>query len=214
MNIIIVGIHTGIGKTVCSAIMIEALEYDYWKPVQAGDLHATDSMFVQKHTGNTRTKIHDEKYRLAVAASPHWAAELEGVAIDFDEMILPSTDNGLIIETAGGVMSPLNATQTNLDLIGHFNLPVILVCNDYLGSINHTLLSIEALRREGVQIMGLVFCGEEVKSTRDYILSYSKLPMLFSIPRFETLDEIILCSFAASISSTLKKSIDEFCPKR
>jgi dethiobiotin synthetase len=214
MNIIIAGIHTGIGKTLCSAIMTEALEYDYWKPVQAGDLHSTDCMFVQKHIGNTRTKVHDERYRLAVAASPHWAAELEDVTIDFEELTLPSTEKGLIIETAGGVMSPLNATQTNLDLIRHLDLPVALVCNDYLGSINHSLLSIEALRKAEVQIMGLVFCGKEVKSTRDYILSYTGLPMLFSIPHFETLDEIILCSFAASISSSLKKHIHEFCPKR
>jgi len=214
MNIIVAGIHTGIGKTVCSAIMTEALEYDYWKPVQAGDLHATDSMFVQKHTGNERTKVHDERYRLAVAASPHWAAELEGITINLDELNLPTTENNLIIETAGGVMSPLNYTQTNLDLIKHLDLPVVLVCNDYLGSINHTLLTIEALRKENVNIIGLVFCGEEVKPTRDYILQYSKLPMLFSIPQFETLDDISICSFAATISSSLKKSIDGFCSKR
>jgi dethiobiotin synthetase len=214
MTIIIAGIHTGIGKTVCSAIMTEALDYDYWKPVQAGDLHATDSMFVQKHIGNTKTKIHDESYRLAVPASPHWSAELEGITIDLDEMKLPATSNGLIIETAGGVMSPMNYTQTNLDLIRHLNFPVVLVCNDYLGSINHSLLTIDALRRENVRIIGLVFCGEEVKSTRDYIIQYTKLPMLFSIPQFETLDDISVCSFAATISSSLKKIIDGFCSKR
>ena len=207
MSIIVAGIHTAIGKTVCSAILAEALQYDYWKPVQAGDLHATDSFFVQRHIGNPVTNIHDEAYRLAVAASPHWAAELEEVTICIEELSLPAAQNPIVIETAGGVMSPLNATQTNLDLIRHFNLPVILVCHDYLGSINHSLLTIEALRNRGATIMGLVFCGQEVKSTRDYIVQRSALPVLFTIPHFETLDEIVLCSFAASISSDLKKRL-------
>ena len=212
MNIVIAGIHTGIGKTICSAIMAEALEYDYWKPVQAGDLHATDSMFVTTHIGNSITTVHDEAYRLAVAASPHWAAELEGVSIEFHQLLPPSSNN-TIIETAGGIMSPLNSSQTNLHLAKHFNFPVVLVCNDYLGSINHTLLSIEALRSQGITIMGLVFCGEEVKSTREYVLNYSGLPLLFSIPFFDPPDKIMICTFAASISSSLKKAVHEFRSK-
>jgi dethiobiotin synthetase len=214
MNIVVAGIHTGIGKTVTSAIIAEALEYDYWKPVQAGDLHATDSFFVEKHTGNARTKIHEERYRLAVAASPHWAAEVEGIQIDLDELKIPITDNGVVIETAGGVMSPLNYTQTNVDLLVKLGLPVVLVCNDYLGSINHSLLTIDALKNRDVEIMGLVFCGKEVPSTREYIITHSRLPLLFSVPYFDPLDEIMLCSFAASISTTLKKHIHEFCTKR
>lgn len=213
MNIVITGIHTGIGKTVCSAIMAEALEFDYWKPVQAGDLHATDSMFVSKHIGNPSSKVHDEAYRLAVAASPHWSAELEEITIEFDRLVLPSRKK-TIIETAGGLMSPLNSTQTNLDLVRHLNSPVVLVCNDYLGSINHSLLSIEALRAQGAAIMGLVFCGKEVPSTREYIIRYSGLTVLFSIPYFEPLDKIMLCAFAAFISSPLKKRMHEFRGKR
>jgi dethiobiotin synthetase len=213
MNIVVAGIHTGIGKTVTSAIIAEALEYDYWKPVQAGDLHATDSFFVQDHIGNTKTKVHEEKYRLAVAASPHWAAELEGIEIDLNEIEIPATGNGIVIETAGGLMSPLNYTQTNLDLVRHLELPVALVCSDYLGSINHSLLTIEAFRNRNVEIIGLVFCGQEVPSTREYIVRQSGLPLLFSIPHFDTLDAIMLCSFAASISTSLKKHIHEFCSK-
>ena len=214
MNIVVVGIHTGIGKTVSSAIIAEALEYDYWKPVQAGDLHATDSFFVQNHIGNTTTKVHEERYRLAVAASPHRAAELEGIEIDLSELKIPMTGNGIVIETAGGLMSPLNYRQTNLDMVMHFGLPAVLICNDYLGSINHSLLTIEALQNRGVEVMGLVFCGKEVPSTREYILRHSGLPFLFSIPYFDTLDSIMLCSFAASISTSLKRQVHEFYSKR
>jgi dethiobiotin synthetase len=208
MSIIIAGIHTGIGKTICAAVLAEALQYDYWKPVQAGDLHATDSMFVSRHIRNTVTKIHDEAYRLAVAASPHLAAEQEEIEITFDRIMLPSTDNGLIIETAGGIMSPLNRRQLNLDMVLHFNLPVVLVCNDYLGSINHSLLSIKAMQNEGIEILGLVFNGREVPSTREYIMEYSGLPTLLSIPYFTNTGRQDLCDFAVSVSSILKNKLN------
>jgi dethiobiotin synthetase len=210
MNIIIAGIHTGIGKTVCSAIITEALHYDYWKPVQAGELDATDSMFIQQHISNNATKIHPEAYRLKLAASPHWAADEEGLTIKIDELKIPVPDQGLVIETAGGLMSPLNKTETNLDLIKKFSYPIILVCSDYLGSINHSLLTIEVLKEHGVKIMGLVFSGQEVKTTRAYITSYSRIPILFSIPFFEQLNRQHISSFADSVSSSLKKIIDGF----
>jgi dethiobiotin synthetase len=208
MSIIVAGIHTGIGKTICSAVLAEALQYDYWKPVQAGDLHATDSMFVSRHIRNTVTKIHDEAYRLAVAASPHLAAEQEEIEITFDRIMLPSTNNGLIIETAGGIMSPLNRRQQNLDMVLHFNLPVVMVCNDYLGSINHSLLSIKAMQSEGIEILGLVFNGREVPSTREYIMEYSGLPTLLSIPYFTNTGRQDLCDFAISVSSVLKNKLN------
>jgi dethiobiotin synthetase len=209
MNLVIAGIHTGIGKTVCSAVLTEALQYDYWKPVQAGELEATDSMFVANHISNYLSQIHKEAYRLKLAASPHWAAREEKIEIEI-EKLNPPVNERLIIETAGGIMSPLNETQTNLHLVLHLQLPVIIVCSDYLGSINHSLLTIEVLKSHGVKIIGLVFSGNEVKTTREYICRYSGLPVLFSIPHFENMNGKSISGFAASISEELKTTIDEF----
>jgi dethiobiotin synthetase len=209
MNLIIAGIHTGIGKTVCSAIMAQALEYDYWKPVQAGDLQSSDSLFIQEHVSNGKTIVHPEAFCLTIAASPHYAASEDGVAITMDGIKLPFTDNGLIIETAGGVMTPLSENLLNIDLIRNLNLPVILVSNHYLGSINHTLLSIQALQDADIPMLGLVFCGTEVPSTREYILQYSGLPLLLSIPQFKNLNKEMIAAFAASISRDLKTKLHD-----
>ncbi len=207
MKIIIAGIHTGIGKTICSAILAEALGYDYWKPIQAGDLENSDSIFVKNHIYNTNCIIHPEAYRLSLAASPHWAAQHDGVIIKKENIIIPETKNGLIIETAGGVMSPLGDDFLNLDLISYFNLPVILVSNNYLGSINHTLLTVAALQHQNIQILGIVFSGEEVKQSQDYIIQYTKLKHLFSIPKFDSVDTLSLTNFAKTVSPQLQQII-------
>jgi dethiobiotin synthetase len=202
-NIIIAGIHTGIGKTICSAVLCQALGYDYWKPVQAGDLENSDSIFIKKMVSNSACTIHDEAYKLTIAASPHYAAAQDAVEIKLDNLHVPITSNHLIIETAGGLMSPLSMQLLNIDLVAHLQLPVILVSNNYLGSINHTLLSIEALQRRNIPILGLVFSGDEVESTRDFILAYSGLPLLFSIPPFETIDAPSIQQFAATLAINL-----------
>jgi len=181
MNVIIGGIHTGIGKTLCSAILCEHLGYDYWKPVQAG-IENTDSDFIKTHVTNPKCQVHAEAYILKTPASPHYAAELEDIEIKRDSIRLPNTSNSLVVETAGGLMSPLSYNYLNIDMIEQLDLPVILVSNNYLGSINHTLLSVEALRKKNITILGIVFSGEEVLSTRSFILSYTRLPLLFSIP--------------------------------
>lgn len=209
MSLLVAGIHTGTGKTVCSAVLAEALHYDYWKPVQAGDLHASDSLFVTHHISNAKTVVHPEAYRLQLAASPHWAARQEGREITLESLSLPVSANRLIVETAGGVMSPLSFSLLNIDLIKHFNLPVVLVSENYLGSINHTLLSITVLKQAGVPLAGIVFNGEEVASTREFILSWSGLPLLFSIPKFEKMDKGVIASFAATISASLKEKLNE-----
>ena len=205
MNFIVVGIHTGIGKTVCSAVMTEALGYDYWKPVQAGDLDASDSIFIKNHISNAQSTIYPEAYRLTEPMSPHAAAKIDGTEIILDTFVLPPTENGLIVETAGGIMSPLSDSLVILDLIKHLNLPVVLVTQDYLGSINHTLLSIEILRGANIPILGLVFSGEKVATTRDFIAQYSGLETLFEIPFFENLDRATLVNFAKNISNDLKE---------
>ena len=189
MSFIIAGIHTGIGKTLCSAILCEALGYDYWKPVQAGDLENSDSIFIKNHVSNPLCTIHTETYRLKTAASPHFAADTEGVVIDKNKFKLPKTKNNIIVETAGGIMSPLGKGFLNMDLIKHLNLPVILVSENYLGSINHTLMTVKLLQNEQIPLHGIIFNGEKVASSVDFILQHTGLPLLFFIPKFETVNK-------------------------
>ncbi len=203
MSIIIAGIHTGIGKTVGAAVICQALGYDYWKPVQAGDLENSDSIFIKRNVSNSNCFIHPERYRLRIPASPHYAAVQDGTEIKTSDFVLPKTNNGLVIETAGGIMSPFAKGFLNIDLMEQFNLPVVLVSNNYLGSINHTLLTVAALQQRNISMKGLVFCGEAVESTREFILQYTKLPLLFSIPQFDTINSSVIAAFAKTVSINL-----------
>ena len=196
MSYIVVGIHTGIGKTVCSAILTEALQCDYWKPVQAGSLRSTDTHFVKRMIDNDRSVLHDEAYRLKLAASPHYAAEFEGIEISLNKIRLPKSENGIIVETAGGLLSPLSRRLSNLDVVKKLKLPVILVSNNYLGSINHTMLTLEVLQESGATMKGIIFWGKSFDSTREYILKKSRLPLLLEVPYFRKLTRKTLCEFA------------------
>lgn len=200
MSITIAGIHTGIGKTVCSAIICQAMGYDYWKPVQAGELNESDSIFIKKNVTHQHCIVHPERYQLTIPASPHYAAELDGLEIKATDIVLPQTGNSIVVETAGGIMSPLSDTFLNIDMVEQLNLPVIVVSNNYLGSINHTLLTVEALRQRKVPVKGLVFCGNEFTSTRDFILQYTQLPLLFSIPQFDKITPVVIADFAKTVS--------------
>lgn len=202
MSIIIAGIHTGIGKTVCSAVICQALGYDYWKPVQAGELDNSDSIFIKRNVTNPDTVIHRERYQLTIPASPHYAAEMDGVEIKPADFILPQTDNDIVVETAGGIMSPLSNNFLNIDLMGQLQLPVIIVSNNYLGSINHTLLTVAAMQQRNIPVKGLVFSGSEFASTREFILQYTQLPLLFSIPAFEEITPQGIADFAKTVSIT------------
>ena len=203
MSIIIAGIHTGIGKTICSAVICQALGYDYFKPIQAGDLDNSDSVFIKKNVDNPSCIIHRESYQLNTPASPHFASALDGITIKKENIILPVSKNNIVIETAGGIMSPLAKNFLNIDLVQHFNLPVIIVASNYLGSINHTLLSVSAMQQRNITIQGLVFSGEAVESTRQYILEYTQLPLLFSIPLFQNINSQVVADFAKTISINL-----------
>ncbi len=202
MSIIIAGIHTGIGKTVCSAIICQALGYDYWKPVQAG-MEDTDSNFIKVHVTNPACQVHKEKYCLKTPASPHYAAAMENVTIKKEDIVLPLSLNNIVVETAGGLMSPLAKDFLNIDLTAQLQLPVILVSSDYLGSINHTLLSHAALAGKKIPIKGIVFSGNETNSSREYILDHTKLPLLFSIPAFDSIDATTIAQFANTIDINL-----------
>ena len=188
MKVIIAGIHTGIGKTVCSALLCQARGWDYWKPVQAGELDQSDSITVGRLVSHPDCRSHPERYRLQIPASPHYAAAEEGLTIHPEDFTVPDTRNALVIETAGGVMSPLATGFLNIDLMRQFGAPAIVVSNHYLGSINHTLLTVAALRAAGIPLLGLVFSGEEVPSTGSFILKHTGLPLLFRIPQLKELN--------------------------
>ena len=178
----VTGIGTGIGKTLISAILVEKLRADYWKPVQAGELDSSDTIKVRQFVSNSASVFHPETYRLTQPYSPHKSAALDGITIDEQTIVLPQTNNRLIIEGAGGLMVPLNDHFLMIDLIKQLGAEVILVSQNYLGSINHTLLSIEALKQRAIHIKGIIFNVDVNPSTEDYILSYTQIPLLGKVP--------------------------------
>ncbi len=200
MNIIIAGIHTGIGKTICSATICQKLGFDYWKAVQAGDLENSDSVFIKNNVRNPSCKIHEERYKLVTPVSPHYAAELENLQIKRGDFKLPETDNNLLVETAGGLMSPLAEGFLIIDLIEELKLPVVLVSNNYLGSINHTLLSVAALEQRKINILGIVFSGQNNPASEEYILNHTKVPLLFKIPTLPKLSKNAFAKMADEIA--------------
>ena len=157
MNYFVTAIGTNSGKTLVSAILCEALEGDYWKPVQAGE--PRDSEEIRKLVSNHSIKIHPERYLLSKPASPHAAAQFDGIQISLSDFSLPETNRNLIIEGAGGMLVPLNENNLVVDMIKSFQAEIILVCDLYLGSINHSLLTIEALRSRNLDVKGIVFNG-------------------------------------------------------
>ncbi|MCB0380667.1 MAG: dethiobiotin synthase [Flavobacteriales bacterium] len=195
----ITGIGTNIGKTVVSAILTEALEADYWKPIQSGDLDTSDSLKVQNLISNQKTIIHPEAYRLNQPMSPHAAAKLDKVTIDLNNIILPKTQNNLIIEGAGGLMVPLNDKDLIIDLIAKLDAEVILVSQNYLGSINHTLLSIESLKARKLKVKGIIFNGEENKETESFILNYTKVQFLGRIQQHQEITKEMVLSYKNQI---------------
>jgi dethiobiotin synthetase len=186
----VTGTGTEVGKTLVSAILTEKLQADYWKPIQAGDLHDTDSMKVARWVSNEKSHFHKEAYALATAASPHYAAERDGLEIRLKRIQLPATDNRLIVEGAGGLMVPLNPKRFIIDLIEHLKLPVILVSRNYLGSINHTLLSVEALQRRNLPIAGIIFNGGgSLPSAHAIAERVGRVPILGHIPHFDAINQ-------------------------
>lgn len=195
---VICGIGTEVGKTIVSAILTEALQADYWKPVQSGGLEHTDTDTVRSLISNTQTVLHPESYRLKLPMSPHAAAEADGMTIDPDRLQVPVTTRPLIIELAGGIMVPLNRQLLNLHLLQRWHLPVILVSRYYLGSINHTLLSLEVLRQYKIPVAGIVFNGEENIQSMEAILSYTQVPLLGSVRQETSLTKEVIRQYAVS----------------
>ena len=193
---IIAGISTEIGKTFISSILTETFEADYWKPVQSGALYFTDTDTVKSLISNSKTIFHPEAYRLTEPMSPHAAAAIDEVRIDLSNFVLPETENNLIVELAGGLMVPLNDRETNLNLIKKLALPVILVSQNYLGSINHTLLSVSVLKQQNIPIKGLIFNGKQNISSEEFILKYTNLDCLGRVDFEEKIDRDVVKRWA------------------
>lgn len=199
-QLIVAGIGTEIGKTIASAVLVEALRADYWKPVQSGALDDSDTETVRRLVSNSQSRFHPEAYRLTQPLSPHAAAELDGVRIDLSRLIPPPTDNTLIIELAGGLMVPLNERDLNLDWVQRLGLPVVLVSRNYLGSINHTLLSVEVCRNRNIPVLGILFNGLIVPASEAFILNYSGLPCLGRIRQEDVITPEVVSRYAAELN--------------
>lgn len=204
MKIFVTGIGTDVGKTIAAAIITEALEADYWKPVQAGDLENSDTHKIAKYVSNTATVYHENSYALKTPASPHYAAELDNVIIDLNTIKEPKTDNSLVVEGAGGIFVPLNDKDTIADLIQP-DYKVIVVSRHYLGSINHTLLTIEALQHRSVAIAGIIFNGDVNEATESIILSKSGLKMIGRIDNEPYFDKNVIRYYADTFRDNLLK---------
>jgi len=200
----VTGIGTGVGKTIVSAMLAEALEADYWKPVQAGNAE-TDSQFVRQVVSNSKSIIHQEAYSLAMPASPHIAGREQGVRIDIKQIIdkLPVTANTLIIEGAGGFMVPLNETDFVCDLIYQLKATVIIVSRNYLGSINHSLLTARFCRQMNLPVAGWIF-NDQYLQYEDEIVGWSGYPKLASVPALAETHPASIRTLASRLRSELK----------
>lgn len=185
----ITGIGTEIGKTLASAIIVEKLKADYWKPVQSGDLDDSDSSKVSRLVSNEDSVFFPETYRLSQPYSPHKSAALDGIRIDEKLFTVPPTRNALVVEGAGGLMVPLNDHFLMVDLIKKLKAEVILVSRNYLGSINHTLLSVELLHQRAIPVRGILFNGNDDGYSTGYITDYTGLRTLGHLPEFEVIDK-------------------------
>jgi dethiobiotin synthetase len=195
---IIAGIGTEIGKTLCAAIVTKALNANYWKPIQAGNLTEGDAHWVQQWVPGT--EVHASTYALQNPLSPHTAAELDGIRIDLNSFQIPETKDNLVVELAGGIMVPLNEKDTNLDLIKRLSMPVILVSKNYLGSINHTLMTYEILNSLNIEIAGIIFNGQTNSSGESFILNHTGLPVLLRVNEEKEINPSVIARYADSFN--------------
>jgi dethiobiotin synthetase len=200
-RIVVTGTDTGIGKTVFSAALAGALDAFYWKPLQSGLEEETDSEIVQRLSGLSAERILPERYRLKTPVSPHLAAAIDGVAIDVQGLELPSTKRPLVVEGAGGLMAPLTREVTYIDVFARWRVPVVLCARTTLGTINHSLLSIEAIRARGIPLVGVVFLGDENTDSERIIAELGRTRRLGRLPKLAPLD-------AASLKATFAAAFD------
>ena len=206
----ITGIGTSVGKTLAAAVITEALHADYWKPIQAGLDEGTDALTIQQLLSNTDSVIHPELYRLNIPASPHIAAKIDGITINGNEiaatakLIIQKTGNKqLIIEGAGGLLVPLNDTFLVADLIKLLGAKLVLVSRNYLGSINHSLLTATYCRNNGLDVAGWIFTDDYMHYESE-IVNWSGYPSLGSIPKLETISKQTILQQANLLKPSLQ----------
>jgi len=205
-QIVIAGIGTAVGKTLVSAIVTQALHATYWKPIQTGYQDGKgdrDADFIREWTD---CPVIPETYLLQEPLSPHIAAKLDGIAIDPDRLDIPTIAGPLVIETAGGLMVPLNDSTVFADILQRWQKPVVLVVRQYLGNINHTLLSVEALRSRNIPVLGIISNGNPLPDTNEWVSAYTRLPFLLHIPNLERMDRQVL----SDLASTFKNNLNQY----
>jgi dethiobiotin synthetase len=205
-KLFVTGIGTDVGKTLASAILVEAMEADYWKPVQAGNLDQSDSDTVRNLISNSKTVVQPETYRLHLPASPHAAAADERVVIDPSRFVFPETQNNLVIEGGGGVMVPLNQTYLFIDLLESWHIATVIVSRNYLGSINHTLLTVEALQKRNIPILGIIFNGDPKPTSEELILRNTRLRRFPPIFTETKVSKAVVRHYAVKF----RKALEEF----
>ena len=203
--VFITGTGTGIGKTLVSSIVVNALEADYWKPIQPGLEGGTDSEFVQSMRASDKSYIHAELYRLKLPASPHLAARNEGIRITADSIVaaLPRCTNQLVIEGPGGMMVPLNDKEFVCDLIRKLNARVILVSRNYLGSINHSLLTANLCKQMSLDVIGWIF-NDEFGNYENEVASWSNYPVICKLPKLDVLSGRAIAVHTGLVKEKLK----------
>ncbi len=204
-RIMIAGIGTNVGKTIVSAIVTTLMDGDYWKPVQSGPENDSDVFMMKNLINTSEHKIYDPSYNLKAPLSPHHAARLEKIIVDPTTIIPPRTARPLIIESVGGVLVPLTTKLLTIDLFKSWDCKWIIVSKHYLGSINHTLLTLEQLKRSNVKIAGLIFNGQSDSDSEDAILEITKLPLLGRLLPEKELNPKIIQRYAKQWKPCFKK---------
>lgn len=203
MNLFITGIGTNVGKTVVSAVLTEALQADYWKPIQSGVVEGKDSDTVKSLISNSKSVFYPETYLLKEPLSPHFAAKLDGVEIELGNIKLPQTSNHLIIEGAGGLLVPINDYHYVIDIAKQFDCEIVLVISSYLGCINHSLLSIDYLLRNHFKLKALVFNGTFESEVKQAITNYVKNTLIIDVPQLDELSKSAVLQISSQIKAQL-----------
>ncbi len=186
-QLVVCGTDTDVGKTVVSALVVQGLGAHYWKPVQSGSDDGTDRVWLQTLLGLPNERICPEAYCLKAPASPHWAAEQEGRTIDPAQLQLPKVRGPLVVETAGGLLVPLRRDWLQIDQLARWQLPVLLVARSGLGTLNHTLLSVEALRQRQIPLLGILLNGPPHPDNPSTLADLSGVPVLAQLPPLQPL---------------------------
>lgn len=200
-NIFVTAIDTDSGKTLVSAILCEALGAHYWKPIQAG--YPRDTETVESLVSNPAFRAYKETYLLNTPASPHAAAKIDGVKINLDDFVLPSKHLA-VIEGAGGCLVPINDNEFVIDIASNLDCQIVLVADLYLGSINHTLLTVQLLKNRKFPVKGIIFNGPRNEESERVILHHSGWPCLLRIEKETTIDKAMVSRYAKEIQKKLE----------